>query len=96
MAKRPVSIRFDDHLSMLLAEGCRRTPLKRADLVRRTLRLHLRQVIEAEAAEQRPITNVKPLPKGALAKAYRQEAKEGWDKVEAAAVAAQARPGMED
>lgn len=95
----PMPIRLERELMELLKEGAKRTPHKKQELVRITLRWHLRQVIEAEAT--RPargrVTNVEPWPEGELARIYRDTAKEGWDKVEAAAVrAGQRRPSMDD
>ena len=92
----PLSIRLDKQLRGLLAEGARRTPFNQRELLRRTLRLHLRQVIEREAAAPPDrITNVDPWPGGHLAKAYRRVDK-AWDRIEAAATAAQGRPSWDD
>ena len=90
MQVTPIPIRLEKELVELLKEGARRTPHKKQELVRLTLRRHLREVIEAEATKPAKgrITNVEPWPKGVLAEAYRQEAAEGWDKVEEAAVRA--------
>ena len=66
----PMSIRLDKQLRSLLAEGVRRTPYNQRELLRRTLRLHLREVIESEAIRPTgPLTNLKPWPRGALARA---------------------------
>ena len=46
MKMAPLSIRLDTKLRSLLAEGVRRTHLNQRELLRRTLRLHLREVIE--------------------------------------------------
>src|ERR1051326_4515389 len=65
-----ISIRMEKQLLDLLAEGAKRTPLNQRDLLRQTLRLHLREVIEAEAI--RPagrLTTVRPWARGALARA---------------------------
>ncbi len=97
MATLPISIRFDDEVRTLLKEGVRRTPLTKQELVRRTLRLHLRSVIEQEASTPaQRVTNVEPWPRGALARAYKRVEREGWDKIEAAAAGAQPPPSMED
>lgn len=88
-------IRIEKELMDLLSEGTRRTPHKKQELIRLTLRRHLREVIESEAVHKGkvPLTNIKPWPKGALSAAYKEIAAEGWDKVEAAAVrAGQRRP----
>ena len=96
MKTMPLSIRLDKRLRALLAEGARRTPLNQRELLRRTLRLHLREVIEREASPPAArITNIDPWPRGSLAKAYRRVDK-AWDRVEAAATAAQGRPSWED
>ncbi len=74
----------------LLAEGARRTPHKKQELVRITLRRHLREVIEGEAVrpERGRVTNIEPWPEGMLTAIYREIEHEGWDQVEAAAVRA--------
>lgn len=96
MATTSVSLRLDHALLSMLSEGSQRTPLKKPELIRRTLRLHLREVIEAEALCTGPRrTAISPWPKGALAKAYRRAGKQ-WDKVESAAAAAQGAPSWED
>src|SRR5882672_2411002 len=64
----PLSIRLDKQLRSLLAEGARRTSFNQRELLRRTLRLHLREVIEREAVKPKArITNIAPWPRGALA-----------------------------
>jgi hypothetical protein len=96
MKTTPLSIRLDKGLCRLLADGARRTPFNQRELLRRTLRLHLREVIEREATTPAArITNVDPWPRGSLAKAYRR-ADKAWDRVEAAAIAAQGRPSWDD
>jgi hypothetical protein len=80
----------------MLAEGSERTSFRKTELIRRTLRLHLREVIEAETRSNvGQLTAVAPWPKGALARAYRRTGTE-WDKMESAASAAQGRPGWDD
>jgi hypothetical protein len=92
----PLSIRLDPQLRSLLAEGARRTPFNQRELLRRTLRLHLREVIEREAVgPQASLTNIAPWPRGALAKAYKR-ADKSWEGTEAAATAAQGRPSWDD
>jgi hypothetical protein len=60
------------------------------------LRLHLREVIEQKAiAPALRLTNVARWRRGALAKAYRRTEKQ-WERIEAAATAAQGRPSWED
>jgi hypothetical protein len=96
MKTMPLSIRLDKRLRLLLVEGSRRTPFNQRELLRRTLRLHLREVIEREAAAtEARVTNIDPWPRGCLAKAYRR-ADLAWDRIEAAATAAQGRPSWED
>ena len=98
MPVTPIPIRMEKELVDLLKEGARRTPHKKQELIRLTLRRHLRGVIEQEAVPQSPkrITTVDPWPKGAVAAAYRRLASEKWDKVEAAATRAQGKPTFED
>jgi hypothetical protein len=97
MKTMPLSIRLDKQLCSLLAEGARRTPLNQRELLRRTLRLHLRDVIEREAVQpQERLTNLEPWPRGALARAYRRTADKGWEDIEAAATVAQGLPAWED
>jgi hypothetical protein len=92
----PLSIRLDQDLLSILAEGARRTRLNQRELLRRTLRLYLREVIESEALALEPrLTNVEPWPRGALAKAY-HHVEADWEQVEAAATAAQGRPSWDD
>jgi hypothetical protein len=93
----PLSIRLDKKLRTLLAEGARRTPFNQRELLRRTLRLHLREVIEQEAVKPvSRITNLAPWPRGVLTKAYRRAADSRWERTETAATAAQGRPSWED
>lgn len=97
MKTLPLSIRLDKQLRSLLAEGARRTPFNQRELLRRTLRLHLREVIEREAVTPKGrVTNLQPWPRGALAKAYRRTADKAWERLEAAATAAQGPPTWED
>ena len=85
MKTMPISIRLDKKLRSLHVEGARRTPLIQRELLRRTLRRHLREVIEREAAApEARITNIDPWPSGCLARAYRRVDR-AWDRVEAAA-----------
>jgi hypothetical protein len=94
---QPVPLRLDRELTSLLREGARRTPHKQAALVRLTLRRHLRAVIDAEAlpTEAPQLTNVKPWPRGVLARAYKVTACE--DRLlENAGTAAQSAPSLED
>jgi len=92
----PLSIRLDEELHALLSEGVRRTALNRRELLRRTLRLHLREVIEQEAATSaQRLTSITPWPRGALAKAYKR-VEQNWERVEAAATSAQGRPSWDD
>jgi hypothetical protein len=96
MKMMPRSIRLDKQLRLLLMEGARRTPFNQGELLRRTLRLHLREVIEREAAApEARITNIAPWPRGCLAKANRRVDR-AWDRIEAAATAAQERPSWDD
>jgi hypothetical protein len=81
MKTLPLSIRLDEELRSLRAEGARRTPFNQRELLRRTLRLHLREVIEREAVTPNDrLTNVEPWPPKALARAYRRTADKGWER----------------
>ena len=90
MRVTPMPIRLGKELAELLKEGVRRTPHKKQELIRLTLRRHLREVIDKEAVKpgKGRITNIEPWPKGLLRKIYKETAREGWDKVEEAAVRA--------
>jgi hypothetical protein len=97
MKTAPLSIRLDKQLRSLLAEGARRTPFNQRELLRRTLRLHLRDVIEDEAVKSNTrITNLAPWPRGALAKAYKKSEDKAWECVESAATTAQRQPAWDD
>jgi hypothetical protein len=96
MKTMPLSIRLDQDLHTLLSEGAQRTRYNKRELLRRTLRLHLRDVIEREAVLPRArLTNIEPWPRGSLAKAYRRTEK-AWEQIEAAATAAQGTPDWDD
>jgi hypothetical protein len=91
-----MAIRFDAELLSMLKEGKRRTPLTKQELVGRTLRLHLRSVIDQEASRPaKRITNVEPWPPGVLARAL-TKTEQDWEEIEAAATAAQPAPRWED
>lgn len=100
MPVAPMPIRLEKELMDLLKEGARRTPHKKQELVRLTLRRHLRETIEEEArpAKEGRVTNIEPWPRGMLTRIYKELEHEGWDKVEAAAVQAgqQRPPSFED
>jgi hypothetical protein len=99
MPVTPMPIRMEKELVDLLNEGARRTPHKKQELIRLTLRRHLRSVIEDEAVKPANgrITNIEPWAKGLLTKIHREIEHEGWDKVEKAAVrAGQKRPPSMD
>lgn len=93
----PVPVRLDLNVQKLLREGARRTPHKKQDLIRLTLRRHLRDVIEQEALDKTPrhITNIKPWPESVVRAAYRRMGKE-WDAIEDAATRAQGKPDFSD
>ena len=93
----PLSIRLDSDLQALLSEGAQRTPLNKRELLRRTLRLYLREVIEQEAIRKSEgrITNIEPWPSGALAKAYGRP-DEGGERAEVGASASQGWASWED
>ncbi len=79
-------IRLEKDLLVMLNEGARITPHKKQELIRITLRQYLPAVIHAEALSKpvARVTNVRPWPKGALAKAYKKIERENWDEIEAA------------
>src|ERR1700743_1716620 len=97
MPSKPMPVRFEPELQDLLREGVRRTPHKKQELIRITLRRFLSQVIEQEATESAPrrLTNIKPWPKTVLEKAYKQMGRE-WDALEEVAVKAQGRVDFDD
>jgi hypothetical protein len=80
-----------------LREGVRRTPHKKQELIRITLRRYLPKVIEEEAAETggKRLTNVEPWSKKVLEGLYKGRDKE-WEKIENAAVRAQGKPDFND
>ncbi len=88
---------MEKQLLAKLAQGARRTPHKKQDLVRITLRRYLPRVIEEEAIKQPQgrVTNVEPWPKNALEKAWKVTDK-CWDKIEKAVVDAQPAPSFDD
>jgi hypothetical protein len=93
----PVPVRLDEQLWKVLREGGRRTPHTQQDLIRLTLRRHLRELIEREpaASPTQRITNLEPWPRQVVAKAYQRIGNE-WDKLETAATRAQGRPDFND
>jgi len=96
MATKPVPVRFDPEILSLLREGSRRTPHKKQELIRITLRRHLASVIESEASgERKRLTNITPWPEDELRKAYRRLGRE-WDQIEDLAIVAQGKPSFED
>ncbi len=97
MKSIPMPIRLDKNLQKALREGARRTPHKKQDLIRITLRRHLLEVIEQEAtAPSRPrVTNIKPWPRRVVEEAYRRMGRD-WDKIEEIAIRAQGRPSFND
>jgi hypothetical protein len=97
MVMAPISLRLDKELHSLLSEGSRRTTLKKQDLIRRTLREYLPQVIEQES-RNRPLTNLLPLPRRMMARVYKRLARmePEWDRIEDAAVNAQGHPRWDD
>ena len=97
MLAKPMPLRFEPELHQLLREGARRTPHRKQELIRITLRRYLPKVIEQEAATAKPdrITNIEPWTKAILEKAYKQIGRE-WDALEEAATRAQGMPDMND
>ena len=97
MKTTPVPVRLDKNLRNTLREGARRTPHKMQDLIRLTLRRHLKEVIEQESIEKNTqrLTNIEPWPKEVVIKAY-QTMGSDWDTLEALATRAQGRPDFND
>jgi hypothetical protein len=97
MLAKPMPIRFEPELQQLLDEGARRTPHKKQELIRLTLRRYLPKVIEQEADKpaQSRLTNINPLPRRTLEKAYKRMGSE-WDALEDAAVRAQGKIDFND
>src|SRR5437879_12309655 len=98
MAMAPISLRLDKDIHLLLSEGRRRTPLKKQELIRRTLRNYLPRIIEQESRKRiQRDTNISPWPPGPLAKAYERLARieKDWDRVEEAATRATGRPSRD-
>src|SRR5277367_4339984 len=97
MLTRPMPVRFEPELQQLLSEGARRTPHKKQELIRITLRRYLPKVIEQEAdkPKQRRLTNIEPWSKRTLEKAYKRMGLE-WDALEEAAIRAQGKLDFND
>ena len=96
MATKPLPLRFEPEILSLLQEGSKRTPHKKQELVRITLRRHLASVIESEVSEQAVrLTNIQPWPESELRKAYKRVGRE-WDEIEDLGTRAQGRPSMDD
>ena len=97
MLTKPMPVRFEPELQKLLREGVRRTPHKKQELIRITLRRFLPRVIEQEAGKSKPqrLTNIEPWSKNTLAKAYKMVGRD-WDALEEAATKAQGRPDFND
>jgi hypothetical protein len=93
----PVPVRLDKYLQKTLREGARRTPHKKQDLIRLTLRRYLREVIEQEAVAgpARRLTNLEPWARRVVERAYQQMGGE-WDEIETAATRAQGTPDFKD
>ena len=97
MKTYPMPVRLDKSLQDALREGALRTPHKKQELVRLTLRRYLQEVIEQEAvvSSRRRITNIEPWPEAVLVRAYKRMGKE-WDALEEAATRAQGTPDFND
>ena len=97
MLTKPMPVRFEPELQQLLQEGARRTPHKKQELIRITLRRYLPEVIEQEAGKSRRarLTRLQPWSARTLKKAYRQMGRE-WDALEEAATKAQGKPDFND
>ena len=93
----PMPVRLDAELQAALRDGARRTPHKKQELIRLTLRRHLREVIEQEAVAKpaRRVTNIQPWPRQVVEEAYRRMGSD-WDKLEDVATKAQGKPDFND
>jgi hypothetical protein len=93
----PLPLRLEKELQDALRDGTRRTPHKKQELIRLTLRRHLRSVIEQEAAQvgQARLTNLEPWPRKILEKAYKEVGSQ-WEVLETAAIRAQGKPDFQD
>jgi hypothetical protein len=97
MLTKPMPVRFEPELQELLREGARRTPHKKQELIRITLRRCLPTVIQQEAGKPNRgrLTRVEPWSSRTLKKAYLQVGDE-WDALEEAATKAQGQPEYND
>jgi len=97
MLTKPMPVRFDLELHDLLGEGARRTPHKKQELIRITLRRYLPKVIDQEAGKSKSkrLTNIAPWSKSTLEKAYKKVGRE-WDSMEETATRAQGKPDFND
>ena len=97
MLNKPMPVRFEPELEKLLREGARRTPHKKQELIRITLRCYLPKVINQEAGKpgRKRLTNIEPWPRSTVEKAYQQMGRD-WDALEDAATRAQGRPDFND
>jgi uncharacterized protein (DUF2267 family) len=97
MLTKPMPVRFEAELQALLQEGVRRTPHKKQELIRITLRRFLPRVIEEEAGKSKPqrLTNIAPWSKSTLENAYKKAGRV-WDALEEAATKAQGKPDLDD
>ena len=68
-----------------IRDAARRVSLSQADLMRQSMELGMPLLLERLSKRSGRVTNVEPLPKGALTRASLQE-EARWQKVEAAAV----------
>ena len=73
----------------------RRVNLSHADLMRQSLELRMPLLLERLSQRSGRVTNVEPLAKGTLTRAYRREEAD-WQKVEAAAVRNAPAPRFEE
>jgi hypothetical protein len=97
MLTKPVPVRFEPELQALLRDGARRTPHKKQELIRITLRRYLPKVIRQEAGkpERGRLTRLEPWSGPVLKRAYQKLGSE-WDALEEAATHAQGRPDFND
>ena len=91
----PYPLRLPGELRRRIQTNARRISLSQADLMRQSMELGMPLLLERLSKPADRVTNVEPLPKGALARAYRQEEAD-WQSVEAAAVRNAPVPRLEE
>ena len=91
----PYPLLLPGSLRKRIRETARRVSLSQADLMRQSMELGMPLLVERLAKPAERVTNIEPLPKGALNRAYRQEERD-WQMVERAAVRNAPLPKFEE